>query len=201
MDKRILIGLSVVAVIVIGYLLFVMDQQYVMSSRPEQRVFFNDSNQTEFANQSGERFHPFVPPTMPFTALFGVLFLLLIPLILLYSNMQLQKKLSASSELLAKLVDRSSANRKRTVHEPSVGRELVARLIDPKEMAVIDRLIEKPKGIPQAEVVDMPGMTKLKAHRVVERLRQKGIVTVQKTGKTNLIKLDARTRSLLSGLE
>jgi len=195
MDKKILIGLSVVAIIVIGYLLFVMDEQYVMSSRPEQKPWINNSN------QSGERFHPFVPPQVPFTALFGVFFLLLIPLILLYSNMQLQKKLSASSELLVKLVDRSSVNKRRTVHEPSVGRELVARLIDPKEMAVIDRLIEKPKGIPQAEVVDMPGMTKLKAHRVVERLRQKGIVTVQKTGKTNLIKLDTRTRSLLSGLE
>jgi uncharacterized membrane protein len=201
MDKRILIGLSVIAVVVIGYLLVVMDQQYVMSSRPEFKPWANESNQTDGANQSGERFHSFVPPMMPFTALFGVLFLLLIPLILLYSNMQMQKKLSASSELLAKLVDRSSVSKKRIVHEPSVGRELVARLIDPKEMAVIDRLIEKPKGIPQAEIVDMPGMTKLKAHRVVERLRQKGIVTVQKTGKTNLIKLDTRTRSLLSGLD
>jgi uncharacterized membrane protein len=44
-------------------------------------------------------------------------------------------------------------------------------------------------------------MTKLKAHRTVERLRQKGIVKVQKEGKTNLVRLDARTRSLLSGLE
>ena len=192
MDKRILIGLSAVAVMVIGYLLFAMDEQYVMSNRHEPAFWLNDS---------GGRFHPFVPPPLSLTSLFVVIFLLLIPLILLYSNLQLQKKLSASSELLAKLVDRSSVNKKRTVHEPSVGRELVARLIDPKEMAVIDRLIEKPKGIPQAEVVDMPGMTKLKAHRVVGRLRQKGIVTVQKTGKTNLIKLDARTRSLLSGLE
>jgi len=201
MDKRILIGISVIAAIVIGYLLFIMDEQYVMSSRPEFRPWTNESNQTNSINQSGERFHPFIPPTMPFTALFGVLFLLLIPLILLYSNMQLQKKLIASSELLAKLVDRSGVNKKRIIHEPSVGRELVARLIDPKEMAVIDRLIEKPKGIPQAEVVDMPGMTKLKAHRVVERLRQKGIVTVQKTGKTNMIKLDTKTKNLLSGLE
>jgi len=193
MDKRILIGLSVVAVIVIGYLLFIMDEQYVMSNRHEPAFWLNDS---------GGRFHPFVPPPLSLTSLFVVIFLLLTPLILLYSNLQLQKKLSASSELLAKLVDRSSGSgKKRTVHEPSAGRELVARLIDLKEMAVIDRLIEKPKGIPQAEVVDMPGMTKLKAHRVVERLRQKGIVTVQKTGKTNMIKLDARTRSLLSGLE
>jgi uncharacterized membrane protein len=195
MDKRILIGLSVVAVIVIGYLLFAMDEQYVMSNRHEPAFWLNNSN------QSGERFHPFVPPPLSLTSLFVVIFLLLIPLILLYSNLQLQKKLSASSELLAKLVDRSSVNKKRIVHEPSVGRELVARLIDPKEMAVIDRLIEKPKGILQTEVVNMPGMTKLKAHRVVERLRQKGIVTVQKIGKTNLIKLDARTRNLLSGLE
>ncbi|VVB73873.1 Uncharacterised protein [uncultured archaeon] len=196
MDKQILIGLSVVAVIIIGYLLLAMDQQYVMSSRPEIRPAFNESNQSE-------RFHSFVPPQMPFTALFGLLFLLLIPVILLYSNMQLQKKLADSSELLTKLVDRSSgpSGRKRAVHEPSAGRELVARLIDPKEMAVIDRLIEKPKGIPQAEIVDMPGMTKLKAHRVVERLRQKGIITVQRSGKTNFIRLDARTKSLLSGLE
>jgi len=191
MDKRILIGLSIVAVMVIGYLLFIMDQQYVMSNRPEPRFRLNET----------EGFHPFVPPPVSLTVLFIGLFVLLTPLILLYSNMQLQKKLTASSELLAKLVDRSSTNKKRTVHEPSAGRELVARLIDPKEMAVIDRLIEKPKGILQTEVVAMPGMTKLKAHRVVERLRQKGIVMVHKEGKTNLIKLDARTKNLLSGLE
>jgi hypothetical protein len=192
MDKKILIGLSVVAIIVIGYLLFIMDERYVMSNRHEPAFWLNESR---------ERFSPFVPPPLSLTVLFVTLFLLLTPLILLYSNMQLQKKLSASSELLAKLIDGGSTNRKRVVHEPSAGRELIARLIDPKVMAVIDRLIEKPKGIPQAEVVDMPGMTKLKAHRVVERLRQKGIVTVQKTGKTNMIKLDTRTRSLLSGLE
>jgi uncharacterized membrane protein len=68
-------------------------------------------------------------------------------------------------------------------------------------MAIIERLIEQPKGIPQSDIVKMPGMTKLKAHRVVERLRQKGIITVQRFGKTNQIKLDSRTRSLLSGLE
>jgi uncharacterized membrane protein len=86
-------------------------------------------------------------------------------------------------------------------HEPSIGRELVAKLLEPKEMAIVDRLIEQPKGIQQGDIVKMPSMTKLKAHRIVERLRQKGIITVQRDGKTNLIKLDSRTRSLLSGLE
>lgn len=189
MDKRILFVLSVIAVIVVGYLLLAMDAQYVMSNRIAEMRF----------NSTGQPNHLFVPPPVPITFLFILLFLLLTPIILLYSQLQMEKTLSASSELLAKLV--SKGNGKRKINEPSLGRELVARLLDSKEMTIIDRLIDQPKGILQTEVVKMPGMTKLKAHRTVERLRQKGVITVQKVGKTNLIKLDNRTRSILSGFE
>ena len=189
MDKRYLLVASVIAIITITYLLLTMERRYVPSA--------------EWANESsrirGER-EPLGFPIIPIPIFFGVLLTLLVPLILLYSNMQVERKLSASAELLSKLAS-DNHNPIRKPKSPSMSRELIARLLDPREMAVIERLIEQPKGILQSEIVKMPGMTKLKAHRVVERLRQKGIITVQRTGKTNQLKLESRTRSIISRLE
>lgn len=194
MEKKYLLIVSAVAVIIMVYLLFVMNSQYIRSNQcPEitnitHRPFPMEGNILSFF------------PGMPIFPFFIIIFFLLIPLIILYSNLQVEKKLSASAELLSKLSDKHNGS-KSTQPKPSIGRELVARLLEPKEMAIIERLIEQPKGVPQSDIVRMPGMTKLKAHRLVERLRQKGIITVQRIGKTNQIKLDNRTRSLLSGLE
>ena len=190
MERKYLWALSIIAIAMVVYLVFVMNNQYI---HPAQ------CNET-MPRIERERGLLSFPPPMPIPFIIVGIFFLLLPLILLYSNMQVEKKLAASSELLSKLINKHNGSKK-AQHMPSIGRELVARLLEPKEMVIIERLIEQPKGMPQSEIVKMPGMTKLKAHRIVERLRQKGIVTVQKDGKTNQIKLDSRTRTLLSGLE
>jgi len=191
MDKKYLLIISVVAVVTVIYLIFVMNNQYI---HPNQCG--------ELANRTIPKDRNLLPspPSAPLPFFIIAIFFLLLPLVILYSNMQTERKLAASTELLSKLIDTHNGN-KRAQTKPSVGRELVARLLEPKEMAIVERLIEQPKGMLQSDIVKMPGMTKLKAHRIVERLRQKGIVTVQRDGKTNKIKLDNRTRSLLSGLE
>ena len=202
MDKKYLFVISIIAVVILGYIVFVMSEQYI---HPNQcPVCLGTENRTfglGMENRTFERENNFwpIPPQAPLSFFIIMIFLLLLPLIILYSNIQTEKKLSASAELLSKLMDKHNENKRQP--KPSMGRELVARLLEPKEMAVVERLIEQPKGIPQSEIVKMPGMTKLKAHRVVERLRNKGIVTVDKIGKTNQIKLDSRTRSIISGLE
>lgn len=192
MDKKYLLIASVIAIVIVLYLVSVMNNQYI---HPTQC----NCNETTSHPERERGILPILPP-MPILFIVGIIFFLLLPLIFLYSNMQVEKKLSASTELLSKLIDKHNGG-KRIKHEPSIGRELVAKLLEPKEMAIVDRLIEQSKGIQQGDVVRMPGMTKLKAHRMIERLRQKGIITVHKDGKTNLIKLDSRTRNLLSGLE
>ena len=193
MDKKYLLAISAIAIIIMAYIFLVMENQFVPSAQYQENM--SPMGSWEFSKNN-----PF-PPHMPISFFLVIILFLLLPVILLYSNLQVERKLAASSELLSKLIDKHNNGSKRTQQRPSVGRELVARLLEPKEMAVIERLIEQPKGMPQSEIVKMPGMTKLKAHRIVEKLRQKGIITVQKDGKTNQIKLDNRTRSLLSGLE
>ena len=190
MNRRYLLVASAIAIVVVVYLIFVINNQYI---HPTQ------CNETVLHPERERGILPILPP-IPILFIVGTIFFLLLPLIFLYSNMQVEKKLSASAELLSKLIDKHNGG-KRAQHKPSVGRELVAKLLEPKEMAIIERLIEQPKGMQQSDIVRMPGMTKLKAHRIVERLRQKGIITVQRDGKTNQIRLDSRTRSLLSGLE
>jgi uncharacterized membrane protein len=177
--------------IAIVYLLFTIGVRYIPFAQ------CNETFSRPFPEEGS--FSP-IPPRTPIQFyILGIIFLSL-PLIMLYANIQAEKKLSASAELLSKLVNKHNGNKKGQPR-PSIGRELIAKLLEPKEMAVVERLIEEPKGIQQSEIVKMPGMTKLKAHRIIEKLRQKGIIIVQRDGKTNQIKLDIRTRSLLSGLE
>jgi uncharacterized membrane protein len=190
MDRKYLLAISAIAIIAMIYLIFVMNNQYIHPTQCNETVFHIERERSILS----------IPPPMPILSIVAIIFFLLLPLIILYSNLQVEKKLSASAELLSKLIDKHNGG-KHAQQKPSIGRELVARLLEPKEMAIVERLIEQPKGIPQSEIVKMSGMTKLKAHRIVERLKNKGIISVQKIGKTNQIKLDNRTRTILSGLE
>jgi len=190
MDRKYLLAISAIAIIIAIYLVFVMNNQYILPTQCNETPLHIERERSILS----------IPPPMPIIFIVAIIFFLLLPLIILYSNLQVEKKLSASAELLSKLIDKHN-NGKHPQQKPSIGRELVAKLLEPKEMAIVERLIEQSKGMQQSDIVKMPGMTKLKAHRLVEKLRQKGIVVVQRDGKTNLIKLDGRTRSLLSGLE
>jgi len=118
---------------------------------------------------------------MPAIGILEIIFLLLVPLIILYSNLKVEKKLSESIEILSKFNDKG--NRKNGKTKPTLGRELISRLLEPKEIMVAERLLKETKRVQQKEIVKMPGMTKPKAHRLVEKPREKGIVTVQKDGK------------------
>lgn len=192
MDRRYLLAISAIAVISIIYLLFVINNQYIHPTQCQEIT-----NRSTFLR---ERNILPIPLFIPLPFIIGVILFLLIPVIILYSNMQVEKKISASAELLSRLIDKHDKS-KRTQQKSSIGKELIARLMEPNEMAIVEKLIKQQKGIQQSEIAKMPGMTKLKAHRIVERLKQKGIIIVQKIGKTNQIKLDSRTRSLLSALE
>lgn len=203
MNKNYLIGISIIALIAIFYFGFVLNEQYI---HPDQCLVI--LNQTDFAdkqilsmNSTERKFLPqfMKAPELPAVGILGIIILLLAPVIMLYSNIKVEKKISESIEILSKFNNRGL---KRNVKpKPTLGRELISRLLEPKEIIVVERLLKETRPIQQKEIVKMPGMTKLKAHRLIEKLKEKGIVKVQKDGKTNLIKLDQHVKNLIMDLE
>jgi len=68
--------------------------------------------------------------------------------------------------------------------------DVILKLLNPDEKKVIKKLIENQGRIQQVEITYMEGYTKVKAHRVIEGLVKKDIVTKEAMGKVRLIKLD-----------
>ncbi len=67
--------------------------------------------------------------------------------------------------------------------------ELIMRFLEPKEREIIELLQEKEGMTTQSEIARLPGMSRLKAHRMVKRLEEKGIITVHAHGKVNMVRL------------
>lgn len=67
--------------------------------------------------------------------------------------------------------------------------EIIMKFLAEDEREVIRLLMEKEGMTTQSEISKLPGMTRLKAHRVTKKLEEHGIIFVEKHGKINLIRL------------
>jgi uncharacterized membrane protein len=65
------------------------------------------------------------------------------------------------------------------------------------EKKLVNALIENNGRVLQAEVTRLPGMTKVKSHRVVQRLIDRGVIEKDRVGKTNVVRF---TRHIREGL-
>jgi hypothetical protein len=68
--------------------------------------------------------------------------------------------------------------------------EIVLKLLNPEERKVIKKIVESEGKLQQLEITYMEGFTKVKAHRVIESLVNKGILEKDKLGKTRMIRLN-----------
>jgi CRP-like cAMP-binding protein len=66
---------------------------------------------------------------------------------------------------------------------------IIMGFLDSEQREVIDLLIQKQGRTTQSEIARMHGMTRLKAHRIVKKLEERGIVHVEREGKINLVRL------------
>ena len=66
--------------------------------------------------------------------------------------------------------------------------EVLLQFLDKDEQTLVNKLIEGKGQALQAEVSRLPGMTRLKSHRVILKLMDKGVIEKQELGKTNIIK-------------
>ncbi|MCX6799479.1 MAG: hypothetical protein NTW59_05295 [Candidatus Diapherotrites archaeon] len=65
---------------------------------------------------------------------------------------------------------------------------VMLRFLNPDERKLVNLLIENNGKVLQAEVSRLPGMGKVKSHRVVQRLIDRGVIEKETLGKTNIVR-------------
>jgi DNA-binding transcriptional ArsR family regulator len=72
---------------------------------------------------------------------------------------------------------------------------IIMKFLSPEDRDVVELLIGKGGMTTQSEIARLPGMSRLKAHRAVKKLEERGIVHVEKYGKINMVRLVDELRS------
>ena len=68
--------------------------------------------------------------------------------------------------------------------------KIILNFLSNDEKSIIEKLIKANGEIPQYELTYLPGLNKVKTHRILENLLKKGIIKKEKYGKINKIILD-----------
>jgi uncharacterized membrane protein len=72
---------------------------------------------------------------------------------------------------------------------------IIMKFLTDEDREVVLLLLEKEGMTTQSEIARLPGMSRLKAHRVVKKLEDRGIVHVEKYGKINMIRMVGELRN------
>jgi uncharacterized membrane protein len=75
--------------------------------------------------------------------------------------------------------------------------EAILKLLPADERKVVAKIVEEGGKALQSEISLLEGMGKVKCHRVVDRLEERGIVEKEQHGKTNLIRLSKELKEVL----
>ncbi len=82
---------------------------------------------------------------------------------------------------------------------PGVSWEVLMRTSKPEEKKVLEALAAHDGSYLQKFVVKETGLSRLKTHRIVSRLAERGVVTVERSGNTNQVSLAPWVRAEASG--
>ncbi|HLC92235.1 MAG TPA: hypothetical protein VJH23_00850 [archaeon] len=88
----------------------------------------------------------------------------------------------------------STIERERKMAKTNV--EIIMKFLGDDDRQIVRLLLEKDGATTQSNISAQPGMTRLKAHRVVRKLEDRGIIHVEKHGKVNMIRLVDELRQI-----
>lgn len=84
-----------------------------------------------------------------------------------------------------------------TQHSLKRNTEVLLRFLSQDERKLMNALIDGKGKVLQAEITRLPGMSKVKSHRVVQKLIDKGVIEKDRIGKTNIVRF---TKEIKEGL-
>lgn len=121
--------------------------------------------------------------------------IVIVPISYYFVSKKLEEKMEKNLNAITRLVD----NRTQVdFAKKSNGNANILRLLSPNEKNVIEAINKNKGNILQSEVSKMEGMTKLKTHRAVKELQNKGIIRLEHHGKTNRLILDNDIKEIIS---
>jgi len=75
--------------------------------------------------------------------------------------------------------------------------EVLLRFLNQDERKLVNALVENNGKVLQAEITRLPEMSKVKSHRIVQRLIDRGVIEKESLGKTNIVRF---TKEIKEGL-
>ncbi|VVB66336.1 Winged helix-turn-helix DNA-binding protein [Candidatus Gugararchaeum adminiculabundum] len=67
--------------------------------------------------------------------------------------------------------------------------DIIMKFLSEQDQEILELLQKKGGMTTQSEIAKLPGMTRLKAHRVVKKLEDSGIIHIEKYGKINMLRI------------
>lgn len=98
------------------------------------------------------------------------------------------------SGLVAYTIMNASIEKEKKMLQTNAG--IIMKFLGPDERLVMGLMSSKEGMTTQSEISRLPGMSRLKAHRIVKKLEGRGIVHIEKYGKINLIRVVEELRGL-----
>jgi uncharacterized membrane protein len=90
-----------------------------------------------------------------------------------------------------------STELKQTTQSLKENTQLLISFLTPEERACVNLLVEKQGKCYQHELSKLPGLSRLKAHRLVQRLEDRKLIIVHEMGKARELELNAALRAAL----
>jgi len=114
-----------------------------------------------------------------------------------FMSKKVDKHLEENMKLISQIVNtNSNEDRSKTKNVENSYRAVLLKFLNYNENKVVKKLIENNGTVLQSEISRMPGMGKVKAHRILKDMKIKGIVSMEKYGKTNRINLSKDVKKL-----
>lgn len=107
------------------------------------------------------------------------------------------RKIEDNMKVLAKLISKSDGNSNKKPIKLTDQKDIVLKFLNLNERKVIEKIIDEGGSTLQSDINRMEGMTKLKTHRAVKDLKNKGIIKIESYGKTNRIILTKDIKGIL----
>ncbi|VVC02709.1 Uncharacterised protein [Candidatus Bilamarchaeum dharawalense] len=116
-----------------------------------------------------------IPPMLDIFLTYHMEFMVLMGLFGLFSGIVVYSIMNATLEKQKKVV------------KTNLG--IIMKFLSSDEREIVQLLISKDGMTTQSEIARLPGMSRLKAHRITKKLEGRGIIYVEKYGKINMIRI------------
>ena len=114
-----------------------------------------------------------------------------------FMSKKVDKHLEENMKLISQIVNTTSNDDQSGLQNVEKScKTVVLKFLNYNENRILKKLIENNGSVLQSEISRLPDMGKVKAHRILKDMEIKGIISIEKYGKTNRINLPEDVRNL-----